>query len=174
MSVLTVAHRRPGSIRSAADARPDPDEPSPDPAPRERGSVTLLILGFALVLILAIVGITAVSEVYLTRRSLASVADDAALAGAQAVDQIGVVTGEPGTARILDSAGVEAAVAANLDQAGAGGLTGFGYRVDVADGGTAVIVEVHARSRVGIAGFLLGGATVEVREQGSAIAADHG
>ncbi len=150
------------------------DEAGRPPLADETGSVTLLILGFALVLILAIVGVTAVSEVYLTRRSLASVADGAALAGAQALDQTGVVTGEPGTQRALDPAGVTAAVAANLDEADAGALTDFSYGVDLTAGGTVVVVTVHARSRIGIASALLGGSTVAVTEQGSAIAADHG
>jgi len=136
--------------------------------------VTLLILGFALVLVLAIVGITAVSEVYLTRRSLASIADDAALAGATGVDEAGVVGGEPGTRRVLDPATVQAAVAADLDQSAARSLDGFAFAVAVTDGGTAVAVTVHARSRVGIASTLLGGSTVAVTERGSAIAADHG
>jgi uncharacterized membrane protein len=139
----------------------------------ETGSVSLLILGFALILVLAIVGITAVSEVYLTRRSLASVADGAALAGAQSVDETAVVVGEPGAHRRLDPATVEAAVAANLEAVGAPRLmSGFGYAVGLDAGGTVVLVTVHARSRVGIASALLGSTTVLVREQASAVAAD--
>lgn len=139
----------------------------------ERGSISLLILGFALVLILAIVGITAVSEVYLTRRSLASVADGAALAGAQSVDQTAVVLGEPGTRRRLDPTAVAAAVATDLDAVGAAGrLTGFDYSVNLAGGGTVVVVTVHARSRIGIASALFDSTTVTLGQRAAAVAAD--
>lgn len=140
----------------------------------DQGSVTVLILGFALVLILAIVGISAVSEVYLTRRSLAALSDDAALAGAQSLDQASVVVGEPGTRRRLDTAAVREAVAANLGQAGAGDLAGFSWSATTADGDTTVVVTVRARSRIGIASALFGTATVGVSERATAIATDHG
>lgn len=124
-------------------------------------------------LILAIVGITAVSEVYLTRRSLASVADGAALAGAQSVDQTAVVLGEPGTRRRLDPAAVAAAVATDIAAVGASvRLAGFGYSVDLVAGDTVVVVTVRSRSRIGIASALFGTASVPVRQWASAAAAD--
>ena len=46
----------------------------------------LLALGFLAIILLAIAVVTDVSAVFLQRRSLASIADGAALAGSQAVD----------------------------------------------------------------------------------------
>lgn len=89
------------------------------------------------------------------------------------MDQTAVVLGEAGTRRRLDPAAVAAAVAADLDAVGAPGrLAGFTYSVDLAGGGTVVVVTVHSRSRIGIASALLGSATVPVRQQASAVAAD--
>lgn len=53
----------------------------------ERGSVLLLGVGLVIVCLLAIAVITDVSAAFLQRRSLMSVADAAAIAGAQAIDQ---------------------------------------------------------------------------------------
>ncbi|MDA3022126.1 MAG: pilus assembly protein TadG-related protein [Actinomycetota bacterium] len=53
----------------------------------ERGSVLLLGVGFVIVCLLAIAVVTDVSAAFLQRRSLMSMADAAAIAGAQAIDQ---------------------------------------------------------------------------------------
>ena len=53
------------------------------------GSVMLLVLGFIAIIMIAIAVVTDVSAVFLQRRSLASIADGAALAGTQAVDLSG-------------------------------------------------------------------------------------
>ena len=53
----------------------------------ERGSVLLLGVGFVIVCLLAIAVVTDASAAFLQRRSLMSLADAAAIAGAQAIDQ---------------------------------------------------------------------------------------
>lgn len=52
----------------------------------DRGSVLLLMLGFVIVIVMAIGAVVDASSVFLQRRSLAALADGAALAGAQSID----------------------------------------------------------------------------------------
>jgi len=52
----------------------------------DRGSVLLLTLGFVIVIVMAIGAVVDASSVFLQRRSLAALADGAALAGAQSID----------------------------------------------------------------------------------------
>jgi hypothetical protein len=52
----------------------------------DRGSVLLLTLGFVVVIVMAIGVVVDASSVFLQRRSLAALADGAALAGAQSID----------------------------------------------------------------------------------------
>lgn len=55
--------------------------------PDDRGSVLILILGYAVILAALSAVLIDVSAVFLARRSLASAADGAAVAGAQALDE---------------------------------------------------------------------------------------
>lgn len=60
---------------------------------RDDGQLTLLIIGFvSIALVLVLIGID-VSKVFLARRALSSVADAAALSGAQALDRDAIYTG---------------------------------------------------------------------------------
>jgi uncharacterized membrane protein len=64
-----------------------------DSGPGERGSLSVLIIGYtALAAVVIVLGID-VSKVFLARRALASAADAAALAGAQAADTSAVYDG---------------------------------------------------------------------------------
>jgi hypothetical protein len=54
----------------------------------DRGSVLLLTVGFLVVIVMAIGVVVDASSVFLQRRSLAALADGAALAGAQSIDEV--------------------------------------------------------------------------------------
>jgi Flp pilus assembly protein TadG len=63
---------------------------------RDDGQLTLLIIGFVSIgLVLVVIGVD-VSKVFLARRALSSVADAAALAGAQSLDRDAIYTGAAG------------------------------------------------------------------------------
>jgi uncharacterized membrane protein len=76
---------------------------------RQRGSVTPMIIGFCVILLMLIGVVTAASKVFLVQRQLASVADAAALAGADAVDTAAIY--QTSSSIRLDPAAVDAAVA---------------------------------------------------------------
>ena len=84
----------------------------------DEGSLTLLVIGYAAILaLLVVVGID-VSKVFLARRALASVADEAALAAAQSVDRAALYAGTAGGCGGLlpvDSAGAAQVVAGTVD-----------------------------------------------------------
>ena len=76
----------------------------------DRGTVLLLTLGYAaLGLALVLAGIDA-SAVFLARRALSSLADGAAVAGAQGADERGLYRGELGDTLPLDPTAVAQAV----------------------------------------------------------------
>src|SRR3954451_6787334 len=61
---------------------------------QEDGQLTVLMIGYTFIAaVLVLVGVDA-SKVFLARRALASVADSAALAGAQAIDRAAVYRGD--------------------------------------------------------------------------------
>ena len=82
---------------------------------RDDGTVLLLVLGFAIIAILLLVVVVDVSALYLARRSLASAADSAALAGVQAVDEAAAYSGAAGDALPLSVAASRAAVEQQLE-----------------------------------------------------------
>ncbi len=85
----------------------------------ERGQVSLLIIGFATVLLLAIAVVLDASAAYLHRQGLSTLADGAALQGAD-LGATGVYAeGLPDERLALDDTSVRAAVKAYLDQVGA-------------------------------------------------------
>lgn len=65
------------------------------------GQLTLLVIGFAAIAALLVVVAIDVSKVFLARRALASAADAAALAAAQAVDKDAVYRGGHGCGGLL-------------------------------------------------------------------------
>lgn len=82
---------------------------------RDDGTVLLLVLGFAIVAILLVAVVVDVSALHLARRSLASAADSAALAGVQAVDEGAVYSGLAPEQLPLSIAGSRAAVEQQLE-----------------------------------------------------------
>ena len=106
------------------------------PARDERGQVTLLIIGFASILVMAIVLVVDASAAYLQRQDLDSLADGAALHGAD-LGSVGIYEQGLGEDRLLQQqAAVTASVRDYLARAGAGrrfpGID-VGVRVDPAD-----------------------------------------
>ena len=86
----------------------------------ERGQVTLLIIGFASILLMAVVLVVDASAAYLQRQGLDNLADGAALHGAD-LGSAGIYTEGLGDDRLIQQeAAVEAAVRDYLARAGAG------------------------------------------------------
>ena len=108
------------------------------------GQVTLLIIGFAGILLMAIVAVTDASAAYLQRQGLDNLADGAALYGAD-LGSAGIYEQGLGEERLLqEEAAVEAAVRDYLVRSGAGrkypGID-VGVRVDPVDRSVTVRLE---------------------------------
>lgn len=111
----------------------------------ERGQVTLLIIGFAAILLMAIVVVIDASSAYLQRQGLDSLADGAALHGAD-LGSAGVYTEGLPEDRLLQEAGaVRAAVHDYLRAAGATErYPGIQTSVAVDPAGRSVTVRLRA------------------------------
>ncbi len=91
----------------------------------ESGQITLLVIGFAAILVALVAVVVDASQVMLLRRSLSSLADGAALAGAQAASERVVYTEGPGAVVPLDPAAARAAVVNYLSTSGAAEIDGL-------------------------------------------------
>jgi Flp pilus assembly protein TadG len=111
----------------------------------DSGSVTLLIIGFASILLMAIVVVIDASAAYLQRQGLDNLADGAALYGAD-LGSAGIYTEGLGEDRLIQQeAAVEAAVRQYLARAGAGRTyPGIGVGVRVDTGSRSVTVRLEA------------------------------
>jgi hypothetical protein len=109
------------------------------------GSVTLLIIGFASILLMAIVVVIDASAAYLQRQGLDNLADGAALYGAD-LGSAGIYTEGLGEDRLVQQeAAVEAAVRQYLARAGAGRThPGIDVGVRVDTGSRSVTVRLEA------------------------------
>jgi hypothetical protein len=109
----------------------------------ESGQVTIMIIGFAVILLMAI-GVTVdASAAYLARQSLATLADGAALAGADQLQGATVYDGGLGERVPIDVNTARASVAEHLRATGAyADHPGLAASVDVA--GDRVIVRLTA------------------------------
>jgi len=110
----------------------------------ERGQVTLLIIGFASILLMAVVVVVDASAAYLQRQGLDNLADGAALHGAD-LGSAGIYTEGLGDDRLIQQeAAVEAAVRDYLARAEAGrkypGID-VGVRVDTVNRSVTVRLE---------------------------------
>src|SRR5690349_23724603 len=111
----------------------------------ERGQVSVLVIGFAAVLLLAVAVVIDASAAYLQRQGLDTLADGAALRGADlgATGEDVYQGGVPEETLALTAAQVRAAVGAYLQDSGAyaryPGLT-YSVRID----GDRVEVSLHA------------------------------
>lgn len=124
------------------------------------GQVALLVLGYAVLALVAVLVVTAASAVHLERKRLWAAADAAAADAADAVDERtyygggeALTTGVP-----LTDAGVRAAVRAHLERTGAGdGFVGLrtGATTGTPDGRTAQ-VQLVATAQVPVLRLLDG------------------
>ena len=124
------------------------------------GSVLILGIGLVIVCLLAVVTIVDASSAYLQRRALISLADGAALAGAQAIDLAHYYAHGATTGTRLTGPGVVSAARSHLAAAG----PEVTIEQIVTDG---VHVRVRLSAPVRLP-FLAAGRTEIVRAQGSA------
>lgn len=132
----------------------------------QRGQATVLIVGFAVVLLLATGVVVDASAAYLQRQELDTLADGAALAAADQARGEAVYEGGLGADVPLDPRTARMAVVAYLDRVdGWAGHPGLRVAVSVRD--QAVVVELHAPMHLP---FTVGGITdTTVGASGSAL-----
>ena len=109
--------------------------------PEEDGQTTLLIIGFFLVAVLLVVVVVDASAAYLRRQELDALADGAALAAADAIDESAVYSRGLGAEAVLDPGAARQRVAEYLAQVGAHGRYA-GLRYAVVAAGDSVEVRV--------------------------------
>lgn len=126
----------------------------------DEGSVLLLGIGLVVVCLLAVVMVVDASSAFLQRRALMSLADGAALAGAQAIDLDHYYSHGASIGTRLTGPGVVAAARAHLASAGTDVTI-----EQIATDGVHVRVRLSAPVRLP---FLGAGRTEVVRAQGSA------
>jgi Flp pilus assembly protein TadG len=112
----------------------------------EGGTILLLTIGFALIALSLVLVVMDVSKVFLTRRSLVSAADGAALAGVQSLDRDAFYAGNDGDALPLDADTAVAAVRTYVDEAGLAGDYADFTLVSIQVTGAEVTVTLRARS----------------------------
>jgi Putative Flp pilus-assembly TadE/G-like len=112
----------------------------------ERGTVTLLIIGLAVVLMMMTAVVTDASAAYLQRQNLDTLADGAALTGADAGASGDEAYGDGlGSDLHLDADAARVAVFAYLHRVGAfTRYPGLTVQVSVAATAQRVVVEIHA------------------------------
>lgn len=113
----------------------------------ERGQATVMIVGFAIVLAMVVALVVDTSAAYLQRQGLDTVADGAALRGADlgATGEETYTGGVPDQALALTPDAVRAAVRAYLGDVGAyGKYPGLTFEVAVDGAARRVTVTVHA------------------------------
>jgi len=112
-------------------------------ARRERGQTSLLIIGFAIVILLMVVVVVDASAAYLRRQGLDTLADGAALAAADGVQESSVYTQGLGERAQLDPAIARAYAAEYLAASGAARKYG-GLSYSVSTTTDSVVVRITA------------------------------
>ncbi len=116
---------------------------------RERGQISLLVIGFAVILLALVAVVVDASQVVLLRRSLASVADGAALAGAQSLAVHPLYAGQTAGSLPIDPARAQQTVASYV------AATGMDVSLlDVVVDGEQVTVAVAAPARLPLVGIV--------------------
>ncbi|QDZ16715.1 hypothetical protein FPZ11_05450 [Humibacter ginsenosidimutans] len=106
----------------------------------DRGSVLPLIIGYAVLCLVVVLSVTAITSLYLERERLYALADSAALAGAESysLTDVRVVNGSPHP--VLEPRAVRDAVQDFVGTAAADGFDGLRVeRADTADGRSATV-----------------------------------
>ena len=123
----------------------------------ESGQLLLLVLVYALVAAALVMVVTDVSKVYLARRSLAAVADGAALAAAQSIDRAAFYDGGYEGMLRIDPQRAAVAVQAYAERNGlAARFVDFTYDPPQLTDGRTVSVRVHCRVVLPFTGFFTG------------------
>lgn len=121
----------------------------------EQGTMTLFLLGTALSLLFLAGIVVDFWRVIAVRRELAAMADSAATAGANGLDETSLRTGgadlDPVRARALASAQLQM-------EPGAGRIASSQIDADASQ----VVVQLHARVRYSLLGILVGGGAFDV------------
>lgn len=110
----------------------------------EQGQLTLLVIGFAAILLVLVAVVVDASQAVLLRRSLASLADGAALAAVQAASERTLYTEGPGATLPLDPTAARAAVVDHLSRSEAGITDLRLVEVSVAQGRVTVVLSAPA------------------------------
>jgi Putative Flp pilus-assembly TadE/G-like len=110
----------------------------------DRGSTLLLTLGFVVIAVLLVLGVTAVSRVFLHDRALTALADGAAISAASAIDEAAVYEGRSPDLLPLATEHVAQRVTAYLDDAEATGRFQSLQLVEASTDGTTVTVRLSA------------------------------
>jgi hypothetical protein len=109
----------------------------------ERGQTTVLIIGFVIVIAMAVAVVVDASAAYLRRQALSSLADGAALAAADGLQGEQVYTAGLGERAVVDPGAARELVVEYLTAVGAGGrFPGLSHVVET--DGERVVVRVAA------------------------------
>lgn len=130
----------------------------------DRGSVMLLALGFIVICILAVAVVVDASVMFLRQRSLQSVADGAALAGAQAIDLEAYYRRGADYRIQLDPQQVQRAVQHYVRNASPSGVSLESVELV----GRTVIVRMRTEVRPPFSGWLTPGGAHDVRVESGA------
>lgn len=130
----------------------------------DRGSVMLLALGFIVICLLAVAVVVDASAMFLRHRSLQSVADGAALAGAQAIDLEAYYRRGADYRVQLDPLQVHRAVQEYVRSAAPSGATLESVELV----GRTVIVRMRTEVRPPFSGWLTPGGAHDVRVESGA------
>ena len=125
----------------------------------DRGSVLILGVGWVAVCLLSLVVLVDASAAFLQRRALVSLADAAALAGAQAIDLDAYYERGASSATRLEPRLVPIRVRDHLDRAGAAGIDGLVVE-EVSSDGTGVRVRLSTPLRLPFLAGLVDGRVV--------------
>jgi uncharacterized membrane protein len=127
------------------------------PRRTDSGQITLMIIGFVMIVVLAVGVVANASKAFVYRRSLASWADGAAVAAAQQVAENALYAGPAVEELPISSAGARNAVADYVSRNGlAQRFEGFAVAVTVDAGTARVTVEFAARVPLVLAGDAVG------------------
>jgi hypothetical protein len=127
----------------------------------EGGQISLLVIGFAVILLALVAVVVDASQAVLLRRTLASLADGAALAAAQSVAERPLYSGSADTSLPLDPAGASAAALEYV--ASTGGSARLVEVVVRADTVTVVVADEADLPLVGSVTEAFEGATITAR-----------